>query len=104
MLEEFGGMRRRMIKLAGKFAPLCSESPWNWNWQAPLEGVPSETAAEFHANRLSRDLPSPLLRLREVCAGKLDESRFSALNSSSEENFEYKLHCLISHVFPPKVE
>ncbi|KAH6672618.1 hypothetical protein B0J14DRAFT_77801 [Halenospora varia] len=26
-----------------------SEPPWNWNWQPPLEGVPSEIAADFHA-------------------------------------------------------
>ena len=25
------------------------EAPWNWNWQPPLEGIPSEIAAEFHA-------------------------------------------------------
>lgn len=22
---------------------------WNWNWRVPLEGIPSEIAAEFHA-------------------------------------------------------
>jgi hypothetical protein len=29
--------------------PGYCESPWDWNWQPPLEGVPSEIAAEFHA-------------------------------------------------------
>ncbi|KAH6667184.1 hypothetical protein B0J14DRAFT_704750 [Halenospora varia] len=29
--------------------PGYSESPWNWNWQPPLKGVPSKIAADFHA-------------------------------------------------------
>jgi len=29
--------------------PGCGKAPWNWNWEPPLEGIPSEIAAEFHA-------------------------------------------------------
>ena len=27
----------------------CGEPLWDWDWQPPLEGIPSEIAAEFHA-------------------------------------------------------
>ncbi|KAH6694379.1 hypothetical protein BKA61DRAFT_711986 [Leptodontidium sp. MPI-SDFR-AT-0119] len=32
-----------------RMPPGCGKAPWNWNWQPPLEGIPSEIAAELHA-------------------------------------------------------
>jgi len=32
-----------------RMPPGCGEAPWDWNWHPPLEGIPSEIAAEFHA-------------------------------------------------------
>ncbi|PVH69521.1 hypothetical protein DL98DRAFT_171033 [Cadophora sp. DSE1049] len=32
-----------------RMPPGCGEAPWDWNWYPPLEGIPSEIAAEFHA-------------------------------------------------------
>ncbi|MAD82895.1 MAG: hypothetical protein CL912_08020 [Deltaproteobacteria bacterium] len=29
--------------------PGGGRAPWNWDWEAPLEGTPSEIAAEVHA-------------------------------------------------------
>jgi len=32
-----------------RMPPGCGEAPWDWNWHPPLEGIPSEIAAKFHA-------------------------------------------------------
>ena len=32
-----------------RMPPGYGEAPWDWNWHPPLEGIPSEIAAKFHA-------------------------------------------------------
>ncbi|KAH7330027.1 hypothetical protein BKA65DRAFT_480193 [Rhexocercosporidium sp. MPI-PUGE-AT-0058] len=53
-----------------------SESPWDWNWYPPLEGIPSEIAAEFHATVCQAIFRIPFSDFVKYALGYTTKARF----------------------------
>jgi len=53
-----------------------SESPWDWNWHPPLEGIPSEIAAEFHATVCQAVFRIPFSNFVKYALGYTTKARF----------------------------
>ena len=53
-----------------------SGSPWDWNWRPPLEGIPSEIAADFHATVCQAIFRIPFSDFVEYALGYTTKARF----------------------------
>ncbi|CZT53336.1 uncharacterized protein RSE6_14830 [Rhynchosporium secalis] len=53
-----------------------SRSPWDWNWQPPLEGTPSQIAAEFHAALCQAIFRIPFSDFVKYALGYTTKARF----------------------------
>ncbi|RDL30198.1 Uncharacterized protein BP5553_10476 [Venustampulla echinocandica] len=60
-----------------------SRSPWDWNWQPPLTGAPSEIATEFHVAVCRAIFRVPFFDFVKCALGYSTEERFvgSLLNA-----------------------
>ncbi|KAL5325340.1 hypothetical protein ACEPPN_006465 [Leptodophora sp. 'Broadleaf-Isolate-01'] len=53
-----------------------SESPWDWNWRLPLEGGPSEIAAEYHTTVCQAIFRIPFSDFVKHALGYTTKARF----------------------------
>ena len=53
-----------------------SGSPWDWNWRPPLEGIPSEIAADFHATVCQAIFRIPFSDFVKYALGYTTKARF----------------------------